>query len=87
MLRYTLGASIVLAQGVRLKLTPELWQFDYADPAGGKLEASMDIAVDAAFQAPGKILGIGLPARLSPKQARENKRSLPLLPVMRSRHN
>jgi hypothetical protein len=48
-LRYTIGASIVLAQGVRLKLTPELWQFDYADASGRKLEASMHIAVAAAF--------------------------------------
>jgi len=48
-LRYTIGASIVLAQGVRLKLTPELWQFDHADPSGRKLEASMHIAVAAAF--------------------------------------
>jgi hypothetical protein len=48
-LRYTIGASIVLAQGVRLKLTPELWQFDYADASGRKLEASMHVAVAAAF--------------------------------------
>lgn len=48
-LRYTIGASIVLAQGVRLKLTPELWQFDYADASGRKLEASMHTAVAAAF--------------------------------------
>lgn len=48
-MRYTVGASIVLAQGVRLKLTPELWQFDYADASGRKLEASMHIAVAAAF--------------------------------------
>jgi hypothetical protein len=48
-LRYTIGASIVVAQGVRLKLTPELWQFDYADASGRKLEASMHIAVAAAF--------------------------------------
>jgi hypothetical protein len=34
---------------VRLKLTPELWQFDYADATARKLEASMHIAVAAAF--------------------------------------
>jgi hypothetical protein len=48
-LRYTLGASIVLTRGVRLKLAPELWQFDYADSSGRKLEASLHAAVAGAF--------------------------------------
>jgi hypothetical protein len=48
-LRYTLGTSIVVARGVRLKLTPELWQFNYEDAAGRKLEASLHVAVAGAF--------------------------------------
>ena len=48
-IRYTLGTSIVLARGVRLKLTPELWQFDYADAAGRKLAPSLHTAVAGAF--------------------------------------
>jgi hypothetical protein len=47
--RYTLGASIVVARGVRLKLDPELWQFDYADAGGRKLESSLHVAVAGAF--------------------------------------
>jgi hypothetical protein len=49
LLRYTIGASIVLSRGVRLKLAPELWQFDYADAAGRKLETSLHVAVAGAF--------------------------------------
>jgi hypothetical protein len=49
LVRYTLGASFVVARGVRLKLSPELWQFDYADRNGRKLEASLQIALAAAF--------------------------------------
>ena len=49
LLRYTLGASFVVARGVRLKLTPELWQFDYADADGRKLEAGLHVAVAGAF--------------------------------------
>lgn len=48
-LRYTVGTSIVLARGVRLKLTPELWQFDYADAAGRKVAPSLHTAVAGAF--------------------------------------
>jgi hypothetical protein len=48
-LRYTLGASIVMTRGVRLKLAPELWQFDYADRSGRKLEASLHAAIAGAF--------------------------------------
>jgi hypothetical protein len=47
--RYTLGASIVVARGVRLKLDPELWQFDYADAGGRKLESSLHLAIAGAF--------------------------------------
>lgn len=49
LLRYTLGASVALARGVRLKLSPELWQFDYADADGRKLEAGLHVAVAGAF--------------------------------------
>ncbi|HEY6460184.1 MAG TPA: hypothetical protein VIY73_08530 [Polyangiaceae bacterium] len=48
-LRYTLGTSVVVARGVRLKLSPELWQFNYTDPAGRSLEMSMHLAVAGAF--------------------------------------
>jgi len=48
-LRYTVGASYVVARGVRVKLTPELWQFDYDDPSGRKLETSLHLAVAGAF--------------------------------------
>jgi hypothetical protein len=49
LVRYTLGASIVVARGVRVKVSPELWQFDYADAGGRKLEASLHTAVAGAF--------------------------------------
>jgi hypothetical protein len=48
-LRYTVGTSIVIAQGLRLKLTPELWQFNYEDASGRKLEAGLHTAVAGAF--------------------------------------
>jgi hypothetical protein len=48
-LRTTIGASYVVARGVRLKLSPELWQFNYADANGRKVEASMHVAVAGAF--------------------------------------
>jgi hypothetical protein len=48
-LRTTIGASYVVARGVRLKLSPELWQFNYADANGRKVEASMHAAVAGAF--------------------------------------
>ncbi len=48
-LRYTVGASFVVARGIRLKLSPELWQFDYADAAGRKLETSLHVAVAGAI--------------------------------------
>jgi hypothetical protein len=47
--RYTLGASYVVARGVRVKVTPELWQFNYANANGAKVEASMHLAVAGAF--------------------------------------
>jgi hypothetical protein len=49
LLRYTIGASIVVSRGIRLKLSPELWQFDYADAAGRKLEASLHVAIAGAL--------------------------------------
>jgi len=48
-LRYTLGASFVVARGVRVKLTPELWQFNYEDASNRKLEVSLHTAVAGAF--------------------------------------
>ena len=48
-LRYTLGTSIVIARGVRLKLSPELWQFNYEDSVGRDLEVSLHVAVAGAF--------------------------------------
>jgi len=48
-LRTTIGASYVVARGVRLKLSPELWQFNYADANGRKVEASLHVAVAGAF--------------------------------------
>jgi hypothetical protein len=48
-LRYTVGTSIVLARGVRLKLSPELYQFNYADAAGRNLEVCLQTAVAGAF--------------------------------------
>jgi hypothetical protein len=48
-LRTTIGASYVVARGVRLKLSPELWQFNYADANDRKVEASLHIAVAGAF--------------------------------------
>jgi hypothetical protein len=48
-LRYTLGTSFVVARGVRLKLSPELWQFNYADSAGRDLAVSLHVAVAGAF--------------------------------------
>jgi hypothetical protein len=48
-LRYTLGTSIVLARGVRLKLSPELYQFNYADANGRTLEVCLQTAVAGAF--------------------------------------
>jgi hypothetical protein len=48
-LRYTLGAAYVIAPGVRLKLTPELWQFSYKDANGRSWEPSLQIAVAGAF--------------------------------------
>jgi hypothetical protein len=48
-LRYTLGASYAITRGVRLKISPEFWQFDYADATGRKLEASLHVAVVGAL--------------------------------------
>jgi len=48
-LRYTLGTSIVIARGVRLKLSPELYQFNYTDAAGRNLEVCLQTAVAGAF--------------------------------------
>ena len=48
-LRYTVGASFVVARGVRLKLSPELWHFSYADANGRQVEASVQTAVAGAF--------------------------------------
>jgi hypothetical protein len=48
-LRYTLGASYAVTRGVRLKVSPEFWQFDYADASGRKLEASLHLAVVGAL--------------------------------------
>jgi hypothetical protein len=49
LIRYTLGASYAITRGVRLKVSPELWQFDYADVTGRKLEASLHLAVVGAL--------------------------------------
>ena len=49
LLRYTVGASYAITRGVRLKVSPELWQFDYADATGRKLEGSLHIAVVGAL--------------------------------------
>ncbi|HEX3345401.1 MAG TPA: hypothetical protein VHS09_12545, partial [Polyangiaceae bacterium] len=48
-LRYTVGTSIVVARGVRLKLSPELYQFNYTDAAGRNLEVCLQTAVAGAF--------------------------------------
>jgi hypothetical protein len=48
-LRYTVGTSIVIARGVRLKLSPELYQFNYNDAAGRNLEVCLQTAVAGAF--------------------------------------
>jgi hypothetical protein len=48
-LRYTVGTSIVIARGVRLKLSPELYQFNYSDAAGRTLEVCLQTAVAGAF--------------------------------------
>lgn len=48
-LRYTVGTSIVVARGVRLKLSPELYQFNYSDAAGRNLEVCLQTAVAGAF--------------------------------------
>ncbi|HEY3822337.1 MAG TPA: hypothetical protein VGL81_34465 [Polyangiaceae bacterium] len=48
-LRYTIGTSVVVARGVRLKLSPELYQFNYTDSAGRNLEVCLQTAVAGAF--------------------------------------
>jgi hypothetical protein len=48
-LRYTIGTSVVVARGVRLKLSPELYQFNYNDAAGRNLEVCLQTAVAGAF--------------------------------------
>jgi len=45
LLRYTLGASYAVTRGVRIKVAPELWHFDYADATGRKLEGSLHLAI------------------------------------------
>jgi hypothetical protein len=49
LVRYTVGASYALTRGVRFKLAPELWQFDYRDVTGRKLEASLHVAIVGAL--------------------------------------
>lgn len=49
LVRYTVGVSYALTRGVRFKLSPELWQFDYADDTGRKLEASLHVGVVGAL--------------------------------------
>jgi len=48
-IRYTVGTSIVVARGVRLKLSPELWQFNYPGADGHNVETSFHAAVAGAF--------------------------------------